>query len=177
MGVEDPDRLDDRAQLGRGGLYRQAERPGDGGVRGEGLGAGDRREPRLDDVGLATVVGAIKLPEGRGPRPLHGAERRPVGEEITRLDGGDLADPVERLRKILFAGIRDPLGQGHALVDDVAALFTERLQGPALDRVGHPRAQLVRAANSPGPAAARVERIVLAPLVRKARDNAPAPSG
>ena len=106
---------------------------------------------------------AIKLPEGRGPRPLHGAERRPVGEEITRLDGGDLADPVERLRKILLQQTCDPIGQGHALVDDVAALFTERLQGPALDRVGHPRAQLVAMADHQVQQQLGVERIVLGP--------------
>ena len=122
-------------------------------------------------------MGAIKLPEGRGPRPLHGAERRPVGEKIAGLDGRDLADPVERLRKILLQQTGDPVGQGHALIHEFRRCSQSACRVRLSTVSGTHARSLSRWRTTRSSRSSESSGSSFAPLVRKASRYAPAPSG
>lgn len=92
----------ERPQLRRVGLDREAEGLDDRRIGREWTSAGDCRQARRDDVGLATIVRAIELLESCGPRALHGGQRRPLREKVAGLPRREVADPFERLRKVLL---------------------------------------------------------------------------
>src|SRR5262249_53262113 len=114
---------------------RETERLHDRHVGRQRPGAGDRNS-RASMTALAAIVIVVELPHGARPRRLDGLQRRPLRQKVARLDRGEIADPVERLWKILFQQAGEPVAQRHALMDQFSALFTERLQHPAVDGIG-----------------------------------------
>ena len=93
-GLERLDGLNEDAQLRGVGLHGEPQRVDDGRVGGQGPGAGDLREPSVDDGGGAAVVLVIEPPQGVRARPAHGRQVRPLRHEVAGLPGRHLADPV-----------------------------------------------------------------------------------
>jgi hypothetical protein len=99
---------------------------------------------------------------------LHRGERRPLREKVDGLHRRQVADPFQRLWKVLLQQAGQPVRQRHALIHQFPALFTQRLQCSALDRVGYPRAQLVAVAHHQVQQQRGIERASFAPLVLNA---------
>src|SRR5215813_15515407 len=85
-----------------GGLHDQAVGFDNGRIGGERTSASDLIKSFRDDRSFAAVMAAVEGLYYFWAHALNGIESGPGLQKIARLNGGDIADPVQSLWEILF---------------------------------------------------------------------------
>ena len=141
--VEVFDGLQRHAELADKGWDPQRRGGHDARIRGQGDGALAGLETGSDDVGSADVVGLEESFEGGTARALCGFEGRPAAEEVAKDRGIFLLQPLQRLRKRVFEGTGQTVGQTDLVADQTPTVFDKLRQGAHGGTVGGECRELV----------------------------------
>jgi len=82
-----------------------------------------------DDVSRAHVVVAEEGLKERAPCEVRRFEGRPATQKVTKDHGVFILKPLEHMRKIVFQGTREAMGDPPCVADHTAAVFDELCQG------------------------------------------------
>jgi hypothetical protein len=127
--VEGLDSVQGDTELADEGLDEQGIGGDDALIAGQRGGRFDGLDTFGDDVSRAHVVVAEEYLKGRAPCELRRFEGRPATQKVTKDHGVFILKPLEHVRKIVFQGTREAIGEPHFVADHTAAVFDELCQG------------------------------------------------
>ena len=117
------------AELGHEGVHQQGVGEDDACIRGQRHSALAGLEARRDDVGRAHVVGTEAALKSRATRELHGLERRPVAQAVTKEGGILLVKPRQDVREGVCEGPGHAMRQTDGVADQATAVCDAWRQG------------------------------------------------
>jgi hypothetical protein len=130
-------------ELADQGLDAQDMRGDDARIAGQRRGRFYGLDTFFDDVSRASVVVAEEGLKGRAPCELCRFEGRPATQKVTKDRGVFILKPLQHVRKIIFQGTRETIGDPHAVVDHTAAVFDALCQGAHRGALWLERLQLI----------------------------------
>ena len=130
-------------ELGDESLDQEGMRGDDALISRQWCRALDGLDARVDDVGIAHVMGAEEALQGGAARQLGGFQGRPLGEEVTEECGVFVLKPLQGVREVVFERTGEAVGEAHFVADQTAAMFDELLERTHRGALGDERLKLV----------------------------------
>jgi hypothetical protein len=127
--VEIVDGLQGDAELADKGLNQESSGRDAPRIGGQGCGALEGLEARVQDVGVAPMLGAAEALAGRAARELNGVAGRPWGEDVAAAGGVVVVEPLEDRRAGVFQGTGEASGETSVVADPTTAMCDEWCEG------------------------------------------------